>query len=316
VNDSRHRDLRDARLAPDRRRGRDLPPRPVGRRRCRLQSHAPLLAGPHGGCHRPRVDRSSWRPTTRTDRPLGVPLRRVGRFISTALRGDANGPLAPGPLRARELPRIRTTGSRRRRVLRNVHPRATSIPLVATRTSTTWIVRTPRRMTSCSRSAPASRWTTPTACASTATAYFTRRGDGRLFPASSRLSVTRGHRRARARRPTERLPKFPRGFASDTAYLRHLAEAGLARRFEVTPDLRTRLDYELETIAGLGLFVLPRDFIAFARSRSASAWDRGAAPWRARSSLRAQHHGRGSMRFSCSSTLPEPRRVTCRHHLD
>ena len=72
---------------------------------------------------------------------------------------------------------------------------------------------------------------------------------------------------------SHRLPKFPlpEGYASDTGYLRHLAEAGLARRYgEVTAALRARLDYELETIAGLGFssyFLIVWDFIAFARSR-------------------------------------------------
>jgi DNA polymerase-3 subunit alpha len=70
-----------------------------------------------------------------------------------------------------------------------------------------------------------------------------------------------------------RLPRFPLppGFDSDVAYLRHLAEEGLTRRYGVADaSVRARFEYELETITRLGFasyFLIVWDFIAFARSR-------------------------------------------------
>jgi DNA polymerase-3 subunit alpha len=63
------------------------------------------------------------------------------------------------------------------------------------------------------------------------------------------------------------LPHFPlpRGYDSADAYLRELAQQGLARRYPaVTPEMQTRLDYELDVICRMGYegyFLIVRDFI-------------------------------------------------------
>jgi DNA polymerase-3 subunit alpha len=70
-----------------------------------------------------------------------------------------------------------------------------------------------------------------------------------------------------------RLPRFPlpEGFARDDEYLRHLAGAGMRRRYgEVGGELAARFEYEMETITRLGFasyFLIVQDFIQFARSR-------------------------------------------------
>jgi len=69
-----------------------------------------------------------------------------------------------------------------------------------------------------------------------------------------------------------KLPVFPLPEGEPTAerYLNRLAEAGLVERYGAfTPELRKRLDYELEVIAKLGFasyFLIVRDFIHYARA--------------------------------------------------
>jgi DNA polymerase III subunit alpha len=71
------------------------------------------------------------------------------------------------------------------------------------------------------------------------------------------------------------LPKFdvPDGKTA-VAYLRELAEAGLRERYGAeTPELRTRLEFELRTIEEMGFpdyFLIVWDFIRFARSDGVS----------------------------------------------
>ncbi len=79
-----------------------------------------------------------------------------------------------------------------------------------------------------------------------------------------------------------RLPHFPvPGGATPDAYLRALAEAGLAERYrEVTPELRERLDYELDVIAKMGYapyILIVQDFLRFAREREILTAVRGSA---------------------------------------
>lgn len=68
------------------------------------------------------------------------------------------------------------------------------------------------------------------------------------------------------------LPEFPLPpeFASADAYVEHLAREGLRRRFErITPELETRLKYELDVIRETcyaGYFLIVSDFIEAARS--------------------------------------------------
>jgi DNA polymerase-3 subunit alpha len=63
--------------------------------------------------------------------------------------------------------------------------------------------------------------------------------------------------------------KIPEGFESDTAYLTHLANEGLRKRYdEITPLLQTRLDYELGIIINMGFtgyFLIVWDFIHWAK---------------------------------------------------
>lgn len=72
------------------------------------------------------------------------------------------------------------------------------------------------------------------------------------------------------------LPRFeiPAEFASEDDYLRHLTYEGAARRYaEITPTLRERLDFELETIrkAGFpGYFLIVQDFTSKAREMGVS----------------------------------------------
>ncbi len=67
------------------------------------------------------------------------------------------------------------------------------------------------------------------------------------------------------------MPGFPlpSGFASSGEYLRHLAQAGLERRYpEVAPKVQERLDYELEVITKEGFssyFLIVWDFVHHAR---------------------------------------------------
>ncbi len=63
--------------------------------------------------------------------------------------------------------------------------------------------------------------------------------------------------------------EIPERFDDDNTYLRHLAAEGLDQRYkEVTPELRERLDYELDTIISMGFtgyFLIVWDFIRYAR---------------------------------------------------
>ncbi|MBI5115563.1 DNA polymerase III subunit alpha [Candidatus Poribacteria bacterium] len=68
------------------------------------------------------------------------------------------------------------------------------------------------------------------------------------------------------------LPHFdvPKGYTAD-GYLRELCEEGLKQRYpHVTPDIRKRLDMEMEVIAKMGYsgyFLIVSDFVRFARSK-------------------------------------------------
>lgn len=67
-----------------------------------------------------------------------------------------------------------------------------------------------------------------------------------------------------------KLPRFdvPEGF-TPFSYLKGLCEKGVEERYgEITPDLRERLDYELETISSMGFveyFLIVWDFIKYAK---------------------------------------------------
>ena len=84
-----------------------------------------------------------------------------------------------------------------------------------------------------------------------------------------------------------RIPHFPvpEGHTVES-WLREECQRGLARRYgTVTPELQTRLDYELGVILSMGYagyFLIVADFIAFAREGRASPRPAAAAP-RARS---------------------------------
>ncbi|MSS19627.1 DNA polymerase III subunit alpha [Pseudoramibacter porci] len=68
------------------------------------------------------------------------------------------------------------------------------------------------------------------------------------------------------------LPQFelPEGFESAGAYLRHLCETGLAKRYDpVTPEIQERMAYELATIHEMGFdnyFLVVWDFIHYAKT--------------------------------------------------
>lgn len=71
--------------------------------------------------------------------------------------------------------------------------------------------------------------------------------------------------------PGALLPNYPvpEGFGSEEAYLRHLAEQGLRRRYDtITETLTARLQYELDTIARMkfpGYYLIVRDYIYWAK---------------------------------------------------
>ncbi len=66
--------------------------------------------------------------------------------------------------------------------------------------------------------------------------------------------------------------EVPEEFEGPNAYLRHLTYEGLRRRYpEITEEISSRADYELETIIGMdytGYFLIVWDFIRFAKDRS------------------------------------------------
>ena len=80
-----------------------------------------------------------------------------------------------------------------------------------------------------------------------------------------------------------RIPHFPvpDGFTTET-WLRAECQRGLERRYgTVTPELQTRLDYELGVILSMGYagyFLIVADFIAFARAEGIQTTCRGSAP--------------------------------------
>ncbi len=80
-----------------------------------------------------------------------------------------------------------------------------------------------------------------------------------------------------------RIPHFPvpDGHTTET-WLREECQRGLARRYgTVTPELQTRLDYELGVILSMGYagyFLIVADFTAFARSEGIQTTCRGSAP--------------------------------------
>lgn len=68
------------------------------------------------------------------------------------------------------------------------------------------------------------------------------------------------------------LPKFPLPDGeTEESHLRKLAQEGLKTRYsEITPDIKQRLDYELETVFKMGFpgyFLIVADFVRFARSK-------------------------------------------------
>ncbi|MEO0082423.1 MAG: DNA polymerase III subunit alpha [candidate division WOR-3 bacterium] len=69
------------------------------------------------------------------------------------------------------------------------------------------------------------------------------------------------------------LPRYqsPEGYADDFAYLKHLAQEGLKRRYSrVTPAIEERLEHELAVIRQMGFpgyFLIVRDIVKFARDR-------------------------------------------------
>lgn len=72
------------------------------------------------------------------------------------------------------------------------------------------------------------------------------------------------------------LPKFdiPKDFATEDDYLRHLTYEGAKRKYpEITPEIRERLDFELETIKKTGYpgyFLIVQDFTSKARELGVS----------------------------------------------
>ena len=80
-----------------------------------------------------------------------------------------------------------------------------------------------------------------------------------------------------------RIPSFPvpEGETIES-WLRKECNAGLARRYgTVTPELQTRLDYELDVICRMGYagyFLIVADFTAFARQQRIAITVRGSAP--------------------------------------
>jgi DNA polymerase-3 subunit alpha len=71
-----------------------------------------------------------------------------------------------------------------------------------------------------------------------------------------------------------KVPRFPlpEGFDSPEKYLRYLCEQGMERRYQkVTSSLQERLEYEIGIIVKMGYagyFLIVKDFVDFARSRS------------------------------------------------
>ncbi len=70
--------------------------------------------------------------------------------------------------------------------------------------------------------------------------------------------------------PGPLLPDFeiPQEFSSPDDYLRHITQQGLAKRYEkITPEIQTRVDYELQVIISMGFtgyFLIVWDFIRYA----------------------------------------------------
>jgi len=80
-----------------------------------------------------------------------------------------------------------------------------------------------------------------------------------------------------------RIPHFPVPDGQTVeSWLRSECEAGLVRRYgSVTPELRTRLEYELGVILSMGYagyFLIVADFIRFAREQGIATTCRGSAP--------------------------------------
>ncbi len=71
--------------------------------------------------------------------------------------------------------------------------------------------------------------------------------------------------------PGPLLPEFkvPEGFESPSEYLRHVSNEGLKERYEeITPELQTRLDFELDVIINMkfeGYFLIVMDYIQWAK---------------------------------------------------
>ena len=72
--------------------------------------------------------------------------------------------------------------------------------------------------------------------------------------------------------PGPLLPDYeiPPEFSSDSEYMRHIANEGLAKRYnKITKELQERLDYELEVIISMGFtgyFLIVWDFISGKRT--------------------------------------------------
>jgi DNA polymerase-3 subunit alpha len=80
-----------------------------------------------------------------------------------------------------------------------------------------------------------------------------------------------------------RIPHFPVPDGETTeSWLRKECEAGLVRRYGgITPELQTRLDYELGVIITMGYagyFLIVADFVRYARSQGIATTCRGSAP--------------------------------------
>jgi len=76
-------------------------------------------------------------------------------------------------------------------------------------------------------------------------------------------------------------PGYPQGFSSEADYLSHMAHEGLKTKYpEVTPELTTRLEFELGIICKMGFegyFLVVQDFVAAAANLNVLTGCRGSA---------------------------------------
>ena len=116
-----------------------------------------------------------------------------------------------------------------------------------------------------------------------------------------------------------RIPHFPvpDGETVET-WLRKECEQGLVRRYgAITPELQTRLDYELGVIISMGYagyFLIVADFVRFAREQGIATTCRGSAPGLDRDLHAGHHAGRPDLLRAPVRALPQPRpRDDARH---